>query len=112
MMLDRQFAVIRKFIEEEGQEKGEVSGQMALLAVQIIEEALGKVERIEVARFLPGDLLIVTMRDHRRLSDLDYQRFKEAWRAVLPVWVKVVVAEGCDVTVVRPEDGGTKSEAD
>lgn len=75
-------------------------------------ELLGKVERVEVARLLPGDVLVVTMRDEVWLSDFERVRLGEAWRAALPAWVKVVVAYGCDVKVLRPEDGGTETEAD
>lgn len=75
-------------------------------------ELLAKVERVEVARLLPGDVLVVTTRDGVHLSEAERVRFGEAWRAALPAWVKVVVAQGCDVKVLRPEDGGTKTEAD
>ena len=75
-------------------------------------ELLGKVERVEVARFLPGDVLVVTTRDGVQLSQAERQWLREAWRGVLPTWVKVVVTYGFDVKVLRPEDGGTETEAD
>lgn len=75
-------------------------------------ELPGKVERVELVRLLPGDVLVVTTRDDMMLSQAERQRLREAWRGVLPTWVKVVITHGCDVKVLRPEDGGTETEAD
>lgn len=77
-----------------------------------VNELLGKLARVEVARLLPGDVLVVTMRDGVYLPDVVRQHFMAMWRAALPAWVKVVIVHDCDVKVVRPEDGGTQTEAD
>ena len=39
-MLGRQIDVVRTFIQEEGQEKGNVSGQMAMDSLRIIEQQM------------------------------------------------------------------------
>lgn len=54
-------------------------------------ELLDKIERIEVARLLPGDLLVLTTRDGTRLSEAARTHIRQALQERFPAWVKVVV---------------------
>lgn len=69
-----------------------------------------QIEKVEVARLLPGDVLVVTMRDGRPLSEAEVAWIKQGWRRVLPAWVTVVIAQGAEVKVVRA-DGWAETEA-
>lgn len=60
------------------------------------------IAKIEVARLLPGDLLVLTTRDGVRLSEAARAHIRQALQERLPAWVKVVVLEGLDLHVVRP----------
>lgn len=66
-------------------------------------ELMDKIERIEVARLLPGDLLVLTTRDGVRLSEHAVTQIRQALQERLPAWVKVVVLEGFDLQVIRPD---------
>lgn len=66
-------------------------------------EVLDNIERVEVMRLLPGDLLVVTTRDDMPLSEAMMARITEAFQAKLPAWAKVIVLCGLDVEVVRPD---------
>lgn len=70
-----------------------------------------QIKKVEIARLLPGDVLVVTMRDGVYLSEAEKDWHKQAWRRVLPAWVTVAVVQGADVKVVRA-DGRAETEAD
>ena len=70
-----------------------------------------QIKKVEIARLLPGDVLVVTMRDGVYLSEAEKDWHKQAWRRVLPTWVTVAVVQGADVKVVRA-DGRAETEAD
>lgn len=61
------------------------------------------IAKIEVARLLPGDLLVLTTRDGVRLNEAATTQIRQTLQERLPVWVKVVVLEGFDLQVVRPD---------
>lgn len=62
------------------------------------------IAKIEVARLLPGDLLVMTTRDGVQLSEAAATHIEQALQARLPAWVKVVVLDGFDLQVIRPEE--------
>lgn len=70
-----------------------------------------QISKVEIARLLPGDVLVVTMRDGIYLSEQEKDWHRQAWCRVLPAWVTVVVVQGADVKVVRA-DGWAETEAD
>lgn len=74
-------------------------------------EPTPQISKVEIARLLPGDVLVVTMRDGPPLSEADVAWIKQAWRKVLPAWVTVAVVQGAEVKVVRA-DGWAETEAD
>lgn len=66
-------------------------------------EDLDKIEKIEVVRLLPGDLLVVTTRDGVDLDEALAMQIRKAFQEQLPAGVKVVVLEGLDLQVIRPD---------
>lgn len=78
--------------------------------VAITATLLPPLANAQVLRLLPGDVLVVTMRDGRPLNEEEIVWIKQQWRRVLPAWVTVVVVQGAEVKVVR--DGGPETKAE
>lgn len=78
--------------------------------VAVTTTLLPPLTNAEVLRLLPGDVLVVTMRDGKRLTQEEKEWVTQGWRRVLPAWVKVAVVQDCDVKVVR--DGGPETKAE
>jgi hypothetical protein len=68
------------------------------------------ISKVEVARLLPGDVLVVTVREGVYLSQADAESLRSQLRAALPIWVKVAIAQGVDFMIVRRGDGGETSK--
>lgn len=73
------------------------------------------ISRVELARLLPGDILVLTVPDHVFVTNAEIERMRAQIQAALPAWAKCWVVRGATVKVVRCEDvgnGGETSEAD